>query len=112
MDKPKKERKKVSGMYDYGNIYTGPDSTSPGVLKAQSDKKKADLNLKAYSKKAQSDKNNGVLKAQSDKKKREEVLNKKKEKGKTASTGNIKDLVKKLTSKIKNKRYYKKSYEF
>ena len=60
--------KQVSGMYDFQNIYTGPDSTSPGVLKAKADKKKADANLLAYKKKAQAQKQLAIKKAQTKKK--------------------------------------------
>ena len=46
----------VNGMYDYGNTWTGPDSTSPGVIKAKADKKKADANLLVYKKKVNAQK--------------------------------------------------------
>ena len=58
----------VSGMYDYKNIWTGPDSTSPGVIKAKADKKKADANLLAYKKKVNAQKQVAIKKAQSKKK--------------------------------------------
>jgi len=48
--------KVVFGMYDYQNIYTGPNNTNPGVLKAKADKKKADANLLAYKKKVDAQK--------------------------------------------------------
>lgn len=44
--KPKK-------MFDYQNIHTGDSKTHPGVLKAQSDKKKRDAILLQYKKKQQ-----------------------------------------------------------
>jgi hypothetical protein len=43
--------RKETGMFNYGNIYTGPDSTNPGVLKAQENKAKGEANLKLYKKK-------------------------------------------------------------
>ena len=54
----------VKGMYDYGNIWTGPDSTSPGVIKAKADKKKADANLLVYKKKVNVQKEAAIKKAQ------------------------------------------------
>ena len=47
---------KVKGMYDYGNTWTGPDSTSPGVIKAKADKKKDEANLLVYKKKVNAQK--------------------------------------------------------
>lgn len=38
--------KRVSGMYNFNNIHTGPDSTHPGVLKAKADKAIREKNLK------------------------------------------------------------------
>lgn len=46
--KNKKKRKDTSSMYGYQNIYTGPDNTDPGVLKAQEQKKKRDAVIKKY----------------------------------------------------------------
>lgn len=46
----KKKRKDTSSMYNYQNVYTGPDNTNPGVLKAQEDKKKRDAIIKKYKK--------------------------------------------------------------
>jgi hypothetical protein len=60
--------KQVKGMYDYGNIWTGPDSTSPGVIKVKADKKKADANLLVYKKKVNAQKEAAIKKAQSKKK--------------------------------------------
>lgn len=62
IEEPKKG-KKSSGMYDFQNIHTGPNSTHPGVLKAQADKKKADANLAAYKKKVEDQKKQAYLKA-------------------------------------------------
>jgi len=42
--------KQVKGMYDFKNVHTGPDSTNPGVIKAQADKKKRDAVVSAYKK--------------------------------------------------------------
>jgi hypothetical protein len=65
---PKAQKgKTVSGMYDFQNIYTGPDSTSPAVLKAKADKKKADANLLAYKKKVQAQKQLALKKAKNKK---------------------------------------------
>ena len=47
---------------------SGSDSTSPGVLKAKSDKKKADANLLLYKKKVNAQKQAVIKKAQSKKK--------------------------------------------
>jgi hypothetical protein len=66
MDKPKK-LKDTSSMYNFQNIYTGPSSTDPGVLKAQANKKKADANLLAYKKKVQAQKQLAIKKAKSKK---------------------------------------------
>jgi len=60
---PKAQKgKTVSGMYDFQNIHTGPNSTHPGVLKAKADKKKADANLAAYKKRVEAQKKAGVIK--------------------------------------------------
>ena len=57
---PKAQKgKTVSGMYDFQNIHTGPNSTHPGVLKAKADKKKADANLAAYKKRVEAQKKAG-----------------------------------------------------
>jgi hypothetical protein len=56
-------------MYNFNKIYTGPDSTDPGVLKAKADKKKADANLLLYKKKVDAQKQAAIKKAQSKKKK-------------------------------------------
>jgi hypothetical protein len=55
-------------MYNFHKIYTGPDSTDPGVLKAKADKKKADANLLLYKKKVNAQKQAAIKKAQSKKK--------------------------------------------
>jgi hypothetical protein len=55
--------KQVKGMYDFQNIYTGPASTSPGVLKAKADKQKADANLAAYKKKVEAQKQLAIKRA-------------------------------------------------
>jgi hypothetical protein len=60
--------KTVSGMYDFQNIYTGPDSTSPGVLKAKADKAKANANLATFKKKSDAQKQLAIKKAQTKKK--------------------------------------------
>ena len=66
---PKAQKgKTVSGMFDLTNIYTGPDSTSPGVLKAKADKKKAEANALAYKKKAQAQKQLAIKNATTKKK--------------------------------------------
>lgn len=62
IEEPKKG-KQSSSMYDFQNIHTGPNSTHPGVLKAQEDKKKADANLAAYKKKVEDQKKQAYLKA-------------------------------------------------
>jgi hypothetical protein len=56
-------------MYNFNKIYTGPDSTDPGVLKAKADKKKADTNLLLYKKKVDAQKQK-LIKKSTPKKKR------------------------------------------
>lgn len=59
--------KQVSGMFNYQNIYTGPDSTNPGVLKTKSNKDKADANLAVYKKKVDAQKAMAINKAKTKK---------------------------------------------
>ena len=67
LQKEKKTKAQVgrqtSGVYDFSNTYTGPDRTSPGVLKAKADKKKVNTNVSAYKKKAQAQKQLALRKA-------------------------------------------------
>jgi hypothetical protein len=46
--------KKVSGMYDFQNIYTGEPKSDPGIIKAKADKAKRDSVAASYKKKFQS----------------------------------------------------------
>ena len=52
MKQPKPLKNKVSGMYDYQNIYTGDSKKNPGVLKAKADKAKTTSAISAYKKKS------------------------------------------------------------
>lgn len=42
------EPKKTNTGGKFGDIYTGPANTNPGVIKAQADKAKADAAIAAY----------------------------------------------------------------
>ncbi len=53
-------RKKAGSL---GDIYTGPDSTHPGILKAKANKAKADSAVAAYAKKAAEQKKSAIEKA-------------------------------------------------
>lgn len=57
-----KVKKKINGMYDYGNIHTGTNATHPGILKAKADKKKREANLAAYKKKTDAQKSANIKK--------------------------------------------------
>lgn len=64
---PKPKNKSVNGMFDFKNIHTGSNSTNPGVLKAQADKKTAGKNLASYKAKATNQKALAIKKAQTKK---------------------------------------------
>ena len=50
--KKSQPKPKVSGMYDFQNIYTGDPKKSPGVVKAKADRAKSDSVAIAYKKKS------------------------------------------------------------
>jgi len=61
--------RQVSKMIDYNNLYSGPDSTNPGVLKAKADKAKMDALLLSIKNKADLQKVIAVKKVKKAKKK-------------------------------------------
>jgi hypothetical protein len=67
--KQPKPKSKVSGMYDFQNIYTGDPKKSPGVVKAKADRAKSDSAVAAYKKKSDAAKAKAIAVAKMKKKK-------------------------------------------
>ena len=59
--------KQVSGMYDFQNIYTGPNNANPGILKAKVNKTKATANIAQIKKKSDAQKATAISNAKTKK---------------------------------------------
>jgi hypothetical protein len=68
MMKKSQPKPKVSGMYDFQNIYTGDPKKSPGVVKAKADRAKSDSAVSAYKKKSDTSKSKAIAVAKMKKK--------------------------------------------